>query len=118
LADFYFADPAFNHGQTDKRLRAYLRICEIENVPESAEALMESIPQNSQSHVSSVVAGQLTEMPLAGINSDWAVALCVLLFVLVVLVIAMWIGWTMTTTAPPAPLEPETLTETKTKQKT
>jgi protein-S-isoprenylcysteine O-methyltransferase Ste14 len=48
---------------------------------------------------------------------DWAVGLPVLLFVLVVLVIAMWIGWTMMTTPPPAPLEPETLPETKADQK-
>ena len=48
---------------------------------------------------------------------EWAVGLPVLLFVLAVLVIAMWIGWTMMTTPPPAPLEPETLPETKTEQK-
>jgi len=48
---------------------------------------------------------------------EWAVGLPVLLFVLAVLVIAMWIGWTMMTTPPPAPLEPETLPETKAEQK-
>jgi hypothetical protein len=55
---------------------------------------------------------------------EWAVGLPVLLFVLAVLVISAWIGWTMMTTPPPAPLEPETLpteasagTEPKTEQK-
>ena len=48
---------------------------------------------------------------------EWAVGLPVLLFVLAVLVIAMWIGWTMMTTPPPAPLEPETLQESKTDEK-
>jgi hypothetical protein len=37
----------------------------------------------------------------------WAVAIPVLLFVLLVLVIAGWIGWTMLTTPPPAPLDTE-----------
>jgi hypothetical protein len=36
---------------------------------------------------------------------DWAVGIPVLLFVLLVLVISGWIGWTMLTTPPPAPLE-------------
>jgi len=36
-----------------------------------------------------------------------AVGIPVLLFVLLVLVISGWIGWTMLTTPPPAPLEPE-----------
>jgi predicted DNA-binding transcriptional regulator len=36
-----------------------------------------------------------------------AVGFPVLLFVLAVLVISMWIGWTMMTTPPPAPLETE-----------
>ena len=35
----------------------------------------------------------------------WAVAIPVLLFVLLVLAISAWIGWTMLTTPPPAPLE-------------
>jgi protein-S-isoprenylcysteine O-methyltransferase Ste14 len=48
---------------------------------------------------------------------EWAVGLPVLLFVLAVLVIAMWIGWTMMTAPPPAPLEPETPPETKTDEK-
>jgi len=48
---------------------------------------------------------------------DWAVGLPVLLFVLAVLVIAMWIGWTMMTTPPPVPLEPEEPTGSKTEQK-
>jgi hypothetical protein len=48
---------------------------------------------------------------------EWAVGLPVLLFVLAVLVISMWIGWTMMTTPPPAPLEPENLPETKDEQK-
>ena len=48
---------------------------------------------------------------------DWAVGLPVLLCVLAVLVIAMWIGWTMMTTPPPAPLEPETLPDTKAEEK-
>ena len=38
---------------------------------------------------------------------EWAVYLPVFLFVLAVLVICMWIGWTMLTTPPPAPIEPE-----------
>jgi hypothetical protein len=37
----------------------------------------------------------------------WAIGIPVLLFVLLVLVISAWIGWTMLTTPPPAPLEPE-----------
>jgi hypothetical protein len=41
---------------------------------------------------------------------EWAVGIPVLLFVLLVLVISGWIGWTMLTTPPPAPLEPETTT--------
>jgi protein-S-isoprenylcysteine O-methyltransferase Ste14 len=50
---------------------------------------------------------------LPGWLHDWAVGVPVLLLVLAVLVIAMWIGWTMMTTPPSAPLEPETLPETK-----
>ena len=42
---------------------------------------------------------------------DWAIGIPVLLFVLLVLVISAWIGWTMLTTPPPAPLEPEPATE-------
>jgi predicted DNA-binding transcriptional regulator len=38
---------------------------------------------------------------------DLAVGIPVLLFVLLVLVISGWIGWTMLTTPPPAPLETE-----------
>jgi cytochrome b561 len=38
---------------------------------------------------------------------QWAIGIPVLLFVLLVLVISGWIGWTMFTTPPPAPLEPE-----------
>jgi hypothetical protein len=56
-------------------------------------------------------------LSLPGWLREWAVGLPVLLFVLAVLVIAMWIGWTMMTTPPPAPLEPETPLETKTEQK-
>ena len=41
---------------------------------------------------------------------QWAVGIPVLLFVLLVLVISAWIGWTMLTTPPPAPLEPEPAT--------
>ena len=37
----------------------------------------------------------------------WAIALPVAIFVLAVLAICMWIGWTMLTTPPPAPLEAE-----------
>ena len=37
----------------------------------------------------------------------WAIAIPVFLAVLAVLVICMWIGWTMLTTPPPAPLETE-----------
>ena len=39
--------------------------------------------------------------------NQWAVGIPVLLFVLLVLVISAWIGWTMLTTPPPAPLESE-----------
>jgi protein-S-isoprenylcysteine O-methyltransferase Ste14 len=56
-------------------------------------------------------------LSLPGWLHEWAVGLPVLLFVLAVLVIAMWIGWTMMTTPPPAPLEAETLPETDTEQK-
>ena len=48
--------------------------------------------------------------PWIGLPADWhdlAVGIPVLLFVLLVLVISGWIGWTMVTTPPPAPLEPE-----------
>jgi len=41
---------------------------------------------------------------------QWAIGIPVLLFVLLVLVISGWIGWTMLTTPPPAPLEPEQVT--------
>ncbi len=41
---------------------------------------------------------------------DWAIGIPVLLFVLLVLVISGWIGWTMLTTPPPAPLETEPMT--------
>jgi hypothetical protein len=47
----------------------------------------------------------------------WALAIPVLLFVLLVLVIGAWIGWTMLTTPPPTPLEttpePTTTPESK-----
>ena len=39
---------------------------------------------------------------------EWAVYLPVFIFVLAALVVCMWIGWTMLTTPPPAPIEPET----------
>ncbi len=42
----------------------------------------------------------------------WAIGIPVLLFVLLVLVISAWIGWTMLTTPPPAPLETEPVTST------
>ena len=48
--------------------------------------------------------------PWIGLPAGWhdlAVGIPVLLFVLLVLVISGWIGWTMLTTPPPAPLEPE-----------
>ena len=48
--------------------------------------------------------------PWIGLPAEWhdlAVGIPVLLFVLLVLVISGWIGWTMVTTPPPAPLEPE-----------
>jgi hypothetical protein len=48
--------------------------------------------------------------PWIGLPAGWhdfAVGVPVLLFVLLVLVISGWIGWTMVTTPPPAPLEPE-----------
>jgi len=41
---------------------------------------------------------------------QWAIGIPVLLFVLLVLVISAWIGWTMLTTPPPAALEPEKAT--------
>jgi hypothetical protein len=47
---------------------------------------------------------------VVGLSSYWhdlAVGIPVLLFVMLVLVISGWIGWTMLTTPPPAPLEPE-----------
>jgi hypothetical protein len=43
--------------------------------------------------------------------AQWAIGIPVLLFVLLVLVISAWIGWTMLTTPPPAPLETEPATE-------
>ena len=49
--------------------------------------------------------------PVLGLPADWqrwAIGIPVLLFVLLVLVISAWIGWTMLTTPPPLPLEPET----------
>lgn len=47
----------------------------------------------------------------------WAIALPVFLFVLTVLVISMWIGWTMLTTPPPAPLETEMPSATSSEEK-
>jgi len=44
----------------------------------------------------------------------WALVVPVFLGVLAVLVICMWIGWTMLTTPPPAPLETEMPTPTPT----
>ena len=38
---------------------------------------------------------------------DAAIGIPVFLFVMAMLVICMWIGWTMLTTPPPAPLEAE-----------
>ncbi len=35
----------------------------------------------------------------------WAIAIPVFIFVIAVLGIAIWIGWTMLTTPPPAPIE-------------
>ena len=35
----------------------------------------------------------------------WAIAIPIFLLVLAVSIIAMWIGWTMLTTPPPAPIE-------------
>jgi len=72
-----------------------------------------------------VVAFFAPQLTLPAWWHEWAVGLPVLLFVLAVLVISMWIGWTMMTTPPPAPLEPEiapteapAATETKTEEKT
>ena len=51
---------------------------------------------------------------IPGLPTGWhelAVGIPVLLFVLLVLVISGWIGWTMLTTPPPAPLEPEPVPE-------
>ena len=48
--------------------------------------------------------------PWIGLPGSWqelAIGIPVLLFVLLVLVISGWIGWTMLTTPPPAPLEQE-----------
>jgi hypothetical protein len=53
---------------------------------------------------------------IPGLPASWyslAVGIPVLLFVLLVLVISGWIGWTMLTTPPPAPLEPEPATVTE-----
>jgi len=50
--------------------------------------------------------------PWIGLPAGWhdlAVGIPVLLFVLLVLVISGWIGWTMVTTHPAAPLEQEAL---------
>ncbi|MGA8904603.1 MAG: hypothetical protein WB661_06305 [Candidatus Bathyarchaeia archaeon] len=44
---------------------------------------------------------------LPAVWQQWAIGIPVLLFVLLVLVISAWIGWTMLTTPPPAPLETE-----------
>ena len=52
---------------------------------------------------------------VVGLSPYWhelAVGIPVLLFVMLVLVISGWIGWTMLTTPPPAPLEPEPATPT------
>jgi len=54
---------------------------------------------------------------VVGLSPYWhelAVGIPVLLFVMLVLVISGWIGWTMLTTPPPAPLEPEPATPTST----
>lgn len=67
--------------------------------------------------VAYVIAFFAPQLSLPQTWHEWAVGLPVLLFVLAVLVISMWIGWTMMTTPPPAPLEPETLSETKAEQK-
>jgi predicted DNA-binding transcriptional regulator len=48
---------------------------------------------------------------LPAVWREWAISVPVLLFALLVLVISGWIGWTMLTTPPPAPLEPEPATE-------
>ncbi len=48
----------------------------------------------------------------------WAVAIPVFLFVLAVLAIAMWIGWTMLTTPPPAPIEDIEVESVREKSKT
>jgi hypothetical protein len=50
-------------------------------------------------------SGLLPPLSFLGGYVWWAVAAPVVLFVLAVLVITMWIGWTMATTPPPAPLE-------------
>jgi len=39
--------------------------------------------------------------------SWWAIVIPVSIFVLGVLVVCVWIGWTMATTPPPAPIETE-----------
>jgi hypothetical protein len=57
--------------------------------------------------------------PLIGLPAqwrEWAIGIPVLLFVLLVLVISGWIGWTMLTTPPPAPLEPETISPSPKKE--
>jgi predicted DNA-binding transcriptional regulator len=48
----------------------------------------------------------------------WAIGIPVLLFVLLVLAISGWIGWTMLTTPPPAPLEAETTPAAETSKET
>jgi formate hydrogenlyase subunit 3/multisubunit Na+/H+ antiporter MnhD subunit len=56
------------------------------------------------------------EATLAHALREWAVAIPVFLFVVAVLVICMWIGWTMLTTPPPAPLEAEAPPPTPTEE--
>ncbi len=58
--------------------------------------------------------------PFIGLPRDWqawAIGIPVLLFVLLVLVISGWIGWTMLTTPPPVPLEPEPATQASSEKK-
>jgi hypothetical protein len=48
----------------------------------------------------------------------WAIGIPVLLFMLLVLVISAWIGWTMLTTPPPAPLQTESPAATEPAEET
>ena len=60
-----------------------------------------------------IFLGESIGIPFLASLKWWAIALPVILLVLAILVILMWIGWTMLTTPPPTPLELETSKETE-----